>query len=99
MELGARVAHIRPDLSRSSSPFDIAHTGRVLGRLYDGIDCLGLESTVVKRLGAAVDVPVYDGLASCDHPTAKLAEQLAGEHSIDESHRLVVQAVLLSTLN
>jgi ornithine carbamoyltransferase len=98
-ELGARVAHVRPELSASSSRTDIADTGRMLGRLYDGIECLGLESTVVKRLGAAANVPVYDGIASRRHPTARLAAQLGTEHALDESHRFMVQAVLLSTLN
>jgi len=98
-ELGARVAHVRPELSTSSSRADIADTGRMLGRLYDGIECLGLESTVVKRLGAAANVPVYDGIASRHHPTARLAEKLGAEHPFDESHRFMVQAVLLSTLN
>lgn len=98
-ELGARVAHVRPELSASSSRADIADTGRMLGRLYDGIECLGLESTVVKRLGAAANVPVYDGIASRRHPTAMLAAQLGTEHPLDESHRFMVQAVLLSTLN
>lgn len=98
-DLGARVAHVRPALSASSSRADIAETGRMLGRLYDGIECLGLESTVVKRLGAAASVPVYNGIASRNHPTAKLVDQLGAAHSLDESHRFMVQAVLLSTLN
>jgi ornithine carbamoyltransferase len=98
-DLGARVAHVRCELSASSSRADIAETGRMLGRLYDGIECLGLESTLVKRLGAAASVPVYDGIASPNHPTAKLADQLGAEYSLDESHRFMVQAVLLSTLN
>jgi ornithine carbamoyltransferase len=98
-ELGARVAHVRPALSAASSRADIAQTARMLGRLYDGIECLGLESAVVKRLGASANVPVYDGIASRNHPTARLADQLGAEHSLDESHRFMVQAVLLSTLN
>ncbi len=98
-ELGARVAHIRADLSGSSSPSDFVDTGRVLGRLYDGIECLGLAATVVKRLGDAANVPVYDGLASRNHPTAELAEQLGAERSFDERHRFMLQAVLLSTLS
>jgi ornithine carbamoyltransferase len=98
-DLGARVAHIRPDLSASSSPADIAETGRMLGRLYDGIECLGMEAEVVKRLGAAANVPAYDGLASPNHPTAKLVEQLGTGRPFDERHRFMVQAVLLSTLN
>ena len=98
-DLGARVAHVRPELSASSSRADIADTGRMLGRLYDGIECLGLEATVVKRLSAATNVPVYDGIASRHHPTARLTEQFVAAHPFDEVHRFMVQAVLLSTLN
>jgi len=99
MDLGARVAHVRPHLSVASSSADIADTGRMLGRLYDGIECLGLEAAVVRGLGAAAHVPVYDGIASRHHSTARLAEQLHAEHSSDDNHRFMVQAVLLSTLN
>jgi ornithine carbamoyltransferase len=98
-DLGARVAHIRPELSLSSSDSDIVKTGRMLGRLYDAIECIGVDAVIVKRLGAAANVPVYDGLASRNHPTAKLAEQLGTGDAFDESHRFMVQAVLLSTLN
>jgi ornithine carbamoyltransferase len=98
-DLGARVAHIRPELSLSSSDSDIVKTGRMLGRLYDGIECIGVDAAIVKRLGAAANVPVYDGIASRNHPTAKLAGQLGPAHAFDESHRFMVQAVLLSTLN
>jgi len=41
---------------------------------------------------------VFDGISSVDHPTAKLATQLAWGQS-DQSHRLMLQAILLSTLN
>ena len=98
-DLGARVAQIRPELSAASSTPEVADTGRMLGRLYDGIECLGLNATVVKRLGAAANVPVFDGIASASHPTARLAAQLGGRASSDEGHRFMVQAMLLSTLN
>ena len=44
-DLGARVAHIRPGYRRR---FGRRHreTGRMLGRLYDAIECVGLESDV-----------------------------------------------------
>ena len=97
-DLGARVAQIRPELSPASSDSEVVDTGRMLGRLYDGIECVGLNAGVVKCLGAAADVPVFDGISSVNHPTAKLAAQLAGRKS-DESHRLMLQAILISTLN
>ena len=98
-DLGARVAHIRPDLSPDSPDSDVIETGRMLGRLYDGIECLGLDAAIVKRLAAVCNVPVYHGIASRDHPIARLAEQLGTGPAGDDSHRLMVQAVLLSALN
>ena len=97
-DLGARVAQIRPDLSAASPNSEVVDTGRMLGRLYDGIECVGLNAGVVKCLGAAANVPVFDGISSVNHPTAKLAAQLVGRQS-DERHRLVLQAILISTLN
>jgi ornithine carbamoyltransferase len=97
-DLGARVAQIRPDLSADSPNSKVIDTGRMLGRLYDGIECVGLNAEVVKCLGAAANVPVFDGISSVNHPTARLAAQLDGRQS-DESHRLMLQAILLSSLN
>ena len=98
-DLGARVAHIRPDLSPASSDADFAETGRMLGRLYDAIECLGLDTTVVKRLAAAAKVPVYSAISSRDHPSARLVAQLGASDVFDDCHRFIIQAVLLSTLN
>jgi ornithine carbamoyltransferase len=100
-DLGARVAHIRPALSLASSDSEVIETGRMLGRLYDGIECVGVEGALVKRLGAAISVPVYDGISTDRHPTAKLVEQLGAGHGqgLDDSRRFMVQAILLSTLN
>ena len=98
-DLGARVAHIRPDLSLASSDSDVIETGRMLGRLYDGVECLGLDATVVRRLGAAAKVPLYDGIASRHHLTAKLAEELGAGDAFKQSRHFMVQAILLSTLS
>src|SRR5450755_5100006 len=38
-ELGAHVAHIRPALSDLSEDAVLMDTARVLGRLYDAIEC------------------------------------------------------------
>ena len=97
-DLGARVAQVRPDLSPASPDSEVVDTGRMLGRLYDAVECVGLDAGVVKRLSIAAKVPVFDGISSVDHPTARLATQLAWGQS-DQSRRLMLQAILLSTLN
>jgi len=97
-ELGARVSLIRPSLSELSSPGEVRHTARMLGRLYDAVECLGMAPAVVREVCDGAGVPVYDGLASPRHPTARLASLLGGETTEDDNRRYVLQAVLLNTL-
>ena len=98
LELGAHVAHIRPSLSESSTPQEVQHTARILGRLYDAVECQGMAPALVQQVGNDAGVPVYDGIASRDHPTAHLAELLGGDASSADNRRFVLQAVLLSTI-
>ena len=50
-ELGAHVAHIRPSLSDLSTAKEVRHTARMLGRLYDAVECLGLSPALVRQVG------------------------------------------------
>ena len=97
-ELGAHVAHIRPSLSDLSTTKEVQHTARMLGRLYDAVECLGLSPALVRQVGDEAGVPVYDGIASPRHATAQLARQLGGNASDADNRRFVLQAVLLNTL-
>jgi ornithine carbamoyltransferase len=97
-ELGAHVAHIRPSLSEPSAPRVLQRTARVLGRLYDAIECQGLATELVRFLGDEAGVPVYDAIASATHPTAALAPLLGDERPAEENRSLILQAVLVSTL-
>ena len=96
-ELGAQVAHLRPSLSRFSTPQEVQHTARVLGRLYDAMDCVGMATGLVLQIGAAAGVPVFEAISSSRHPMARLAEQLDGE-AIDDKRCALMQAVLLGAL-
>lgn len=98
VDLGAHVAHIRPSLSELSTPQEVQHTARMLGRLYDAVECQGMASALVQQIGRDAGVPVYDGIASSGHPTATLAELLGGDASPADSRRFVLQAVLLNTI-
>jgi ornithine carbamoyltransferase len=62
-ELGAHVAHVRPSLSELSTPLEVAHTARMLGRLYDAVECQGMAASVVRGLATAAGVAVFEGLA------------------------------------
>ena len=95
--LGAQVAHLRPSLSSLSTPQAVQDTARVLGRLYDAVDCVGMPPDLVRQIGAAAGVPVFEAISSSRHPTARLADQLSGA-AIDDYRCSVIQAVLLSAL-
>ena len=98
LDLGAHVSHIRPDLSEPSTTAVFKHTARMLGRLYQAVECQGLEPAVVAEVGREAGIPVYDGLASRSHPLAHLARFLDGGEEDGRNRRLVVQAVLVSTI-
>lgn len=98
VELGAHVAYVRPSLSAASTPLDIQHTARLLGRLYDAVECQGMPARLVQQMGIDAGVPVYDGIACDSHPTAKLVVHLGGDSSPLDKRRFVLQAVLLSTV-
>ncbi len=98
VELGAHVAHIRPSLTELSTPQEVQHTARMLGRLYDAVECQGVASELVHQMGIDAGIPVYDGIASLHHPTAKLDALLGGDSSPLDKRCFVLQAVLLSTV-
>jgi ornithine carbamoyltransferase len=96
-DLGAQVAHLRPSLSRFSTPQEVQHTARVLGRLYDAMECVGMPADLVHEIGVAAGVPVFEAISSSRHPTARLADQLNGE-AIEDKRCALMQAVLLGAL-
>jgi ornithine carbamoyltransferase len=96
-DLGAHVAHIRPSLSEQSTPAEVKYTARMLGRLYDAIECQGMALSVVRQVHQEAGIPVFDGIACRDHPVAALAELLGGD-TPEDNRRFVLQAVLLRTI-
>jgi ornithine carbamoyltransferase len=72
--LGARVTRIRPSLSRLTGSLDLQDTARVLGRLYDAIECDGLGQAFMLELARIAAVPVSNVLMPERHPTRMLAD-------------------------
>jgi len=97
-QLGAHVSSVRPGLTPASPPDQVLHTAQLLGRLYDGLECQGLDAALVSQFGSGSGVPTFDNLASTKHPTARLDPQLGNELTAQEGRRLMVQAVLVSLL-
>jgi ornithine carbamoyltransferase len=96
--LGAQVAQLRPNLSASSTSQEVQHTARVLGRLYDAVNCVGMAPELVRCISVEAGVPVFDGLASSAHPTAALVDGLDAGSSPEDRRCFVIQAVLLNVL-
>lgn len=98
-ELGARVAQIPASLHAGSPATEVEHTARMLGRLYDAIECQGLPAPLVQTMGLHAGVPVYNALAGPHHPTSALALALGGTSLPEDNRRFIVQAVLVHALS
>ena len=75
--LGAQVSHLRPADARITPAGADTATLRMLGRLYDAIDCEDLPPARVADVARETGVPVFNGLGHARHPTRVLAELLA----------------------
>jgi ornithine carbamoyltransferase len=73
---GARVTYLGPDGSHVGREESVADTGRVLGRLYDGIAFRGFAQSTVEQLHDHAGVPVWNALTDQWHPTQALADIL-----------------------
>lgn len=95
--LGAQVALIRPSHAGLLQPASTMATTRMLGRLYDAIECQDLRPDLLEQLRQHGGVPVLDsqaGLAAC--PPEWSEELQIGSQT--ELERLLVQALLMRAL-
>ncbi len=97
-ELGAHVAHIGMSLSERSSAQEVAHTARLLGRLYDAVECQGLPAALVRRMAELAGIAVYDALATNEPLITWLAAQLGNVADLAQNRRFALQALLLHTI-
>ncbi|NML17656.1 hypothetical protein [Azohydromonas caseinilytica] len=100
--LGARVARLSA-LAVQGEGARAQDTGRMLGLLYDALDCEDLPAAVLLRLREDCGVPVYEGLGRMDHPVALLLPCLAGAtdpagSAPEDNHCFLLQALLVRTL-
>lgn len=102
--LGARVSRVRPDaalLDDGAANVGAAATARMLGKLYDAVECDHMPADAARRLQREVGVPVFNGLGREDHPLADLLPALDGhgtpaEHAQDRIY--LMQALLVNTI-
>ena len=72
--LGAQVTRIRPSASGLTESGELQDTARVLGRLYDAIECDGLGQAFMLELARTAAVPLSNVLLQERHPTRMLAD-------------------------
>ncbi|GAA2016918.1 ornithine carbamoyltransferase [Pseudokineococcus marinus] len=79
---GAHTTYLDPAGSHLGHKESVEDTGRVLGRLYDGIEYRGAAQATVELLAEVSGVPVWNGLTDEWHPTQSLCDALTmAEHS------------------
>lgn len=72
--LGAQVTRIRPSASRLNESSELRDTARVLGRLYDAIECDGMGEALMLELARAAAIPVSNVLMHERHPIRLIAD-------------------------
>jgi len=78
---GATTTYLDPAGSHLGHKESAEDTGRVLGRLYDGIEYRGAAQATVELLAEVSGVPVWNGLTDEWHPTQSLCDALTmAEH-------------------
>jgi ornithine carbamoyltransferase len=75
-DLGARVAEVRfTEPARAAGERDdVLALARMLGRIYDAVDCEALAPATARRIEQEAGVPVYHGLCLEEHPARVLAD-------------------------
>jgi len=103
-ELGGTVAVLEANDWLSSAVERVPDAARMLGRLYDAIDCCNLPARLVEQIEAHSGLPVFNGVARPEHPLCQLivdarAAQgaLPAAPSADE-HRRALQALVVCGL-
>lgn len=71
---GAHVTYLDPTGSQLGHKESVKDTGRVLGRMFDGIEYRGFAHASVEELAASSGVPVWNGLSDTWHPTQSLCD-------------------------
>jgi len=95
--LGARVATIRATLPKSNAPDEMLRTAQMLERLYDAVECQGVPRHHVEQIRSAAAMPVFDGLASSRHASARLDAGLDDDDP-QRNRLFVVQAILVESV-
>ncbi len=84
-EQGAHVTYLDPSGSQMGHKESVKDTGRVLGRMFDGIEYRGFSQDSVEELASSSGVPVWNGLTDDWHPTQSLCDMFTMLEHTDKS--------------
>ncbi|CAN5910318.1 hypothetical protein BH11PSE13_BH11PSE13_42460 [soil metagenome] len=73
--LGARVAHVWLGDSIGPTGSELQNVPKMLGRLYDAVDCGNVSAIAALQIESQAGIPVYRGLDA--HPATVLADLMA----------------------
>ena len=96
--LGAHTAFIRLSQCGLDNEAQLSRTAQLLGRLYDAVECQGVDGPLVSRLAREAGIPAFAGLATVTHPTAGLIDQLPADLPLSARRSYVLQAALLRSV-
>ena len=100
-ELGGTVTRLDANDWLSSAIDRVPDAARMLGRLYDAIDCCDLPPSLVEQIEAQSGVPVFNGIARAEHPLRQLIVDARAAHGAlrelpsPEEQRLALQALIV----
>ena len=81
---GAHVTYLDPTGSQLGHKESVKDTGRVLGRMFDGIEYRGFSQASVEELARSSGVPVWNGLSDQWHPTQSLCDMMTMLEHVDK---------------
>jgi ornithine carbamoyltransferase len=100
MRLGARVSRIGSK-GLLEGPERSRHAARMLGSLYDAVDCVSLMPERARELQAMAGVPFFSDLGGDASPLRELLPALTEQFSAsttDEAMIYLMQAVLIEAM-
>jgi ornithine carbamoyltransferase len=99
-ELGGTATRLDANDWLSSAVQRVPDAARMLGRLYQAIDCCDLPLSLVEQIEAHSGVPVFNGVTRPEHPLRQLIAEARATHGTPavpsaEEERLALQALIV----
>jgi len=88
-DLGANAVSIEFAHDDQRGTRGVAAMARVLGRLYDAVDCANLERATVQSIAQEAGVPVFCDLGGEQHPVKAYGELWTIEKAVDDAGRRI----------